>query len=59
MAKSYRTCYFVNQKDLWDRDRPFSAYYSSNKKNKVMAHRVERAWHVERLHRELVGLGYK
>lgn len=59
MAKSRRTCYYSRGKDLWDRDRPYSAYLSSNKRNKVLAHQVERAWVAKRLHRELVQLGYK
>lgn len=56
MAKSRRTCYFVDQKDLWDKGRPFNGYQYSNKKNKVMAHRIERAWVKESLYRELQSL---
>lgn len=52
MAKSNRTCYFVNQKEFFDKDRPLS-WYDSNKKNKIMCHRIERAWAKERLYREV------
>lgn len=41
MSKSNRTCYFVNQKDLWAR-RPMR-WHESNKANKVLCHRIERA----------------
>lgn len=56
MAKSRRTCYFVNQKEFFDKDRPLS-WENSNKKNKVMCHRIERAWASRRLYRELQQLG--
>jgi hypothetical protein len=45
MAKSRRTCYFTDQKDLWS-PRPMR-FWASNKKNKVMCHRIERAWERE------------
>lgn len=58
MSKSRRTCYFVNQKEFFDRDRPLS-WEDSNKKNKTLCHRIERAWATRRLHCELVQLGFK
>lgn len=58
MAKSRRTCYFRNWKEFFDRDRPLG-WTPSNKRAKVMCHRIERAWSAERIHRELVQLGYK
>lgn len=52
MAKSNRTCYFVDQYDLWSKGRPMS-WWASNKKNKVLCHRIERAWARRDIHREL------
>lgn len=52
MAKSRRTCYFTNRKDLWKAGRPMS-WWSSNKKNKVLCHRIERAMASQLIHREL------
>jgi hypothetical protein len=43
MAKSRRTCYYTDRKDLWKAGRPMS-WWPSNKKNKVKSHRIERAW---------------
>jgi len=58
MSKSNRTCYFVNQKDLWTKDRPMP-WWPSNKWSKTISHRIERAWVAKRLHHELVQLGYR
>lgn len=41
MSKSNRTCYYVNYKEFWSK-RPMR-YYDSNKGNKVLCHRIERA----------------
>lgn len=57
MAKSRRTCYY-SRFEFFDKGRPLS-WETSNKKNKVMCHRIERAWIAESIHRELVALGYK
>lgn len=41
MSKSNRTCYFTNRKELWS-PRPMR-WQASNKRNKVLCHRIERA----------------
>lgn len=58
MAKSYRTCYWVNRKEFWS-PRPMR-FWSSNKENKVLCHRIERRaikknairWELQQLERE-------
>lgn len=57
MAKSRRTSY-TSRFEFFDKGRPLS-WETSNKKNKVMCHRIERAWLSESIHRELVALGWK
>lgn len=52
MAKSYRTCYYRDQKEFFDRDRPMG-WESSNKANKTMCHRIERAWAKRRTYKEV------
>lgn len=57
MAKSRRTSYY-SRFEFFDKGRPLS-WETSNKKNKVMCHRIERAWTARGLYRELVELGWK
>lgn len=52
MSKSNRTCYFTDRRDLWAKERPLS-WWASNKKNKVMSHRIERAWTSALIYNEL------
>lgn len=54
MAKSRRTCYFTNWKDLWS-PRPMR-WQPANKVNKVLCHRIERAQELQLIHRELQAL---
>lgn len=51
MSKSYRTCYFRNQKDLWS-PRPMR-FWPSNKWTKVKSHRIERAQKLQLIYKEL------
>lgn len=52
MSKSRRNCYYRNHREFFGRDRPLS-WASSNKENKVMSHRIERAWVAERIYKEV------
>lgn len=53
MAKSYRTCYYRNQKEFSRRGRYGLWWCSSNKENKVLWHRIERAQEAELLRDEV------